>query len=157
MTEWTQPSRVLPFCILVLWLYWNAAGVVVLADNAEGGAGMLKTYELTLSSPTLEHTIGLDLATPSLIKFVQIEVAKVNNPQLIPLSFKVDFQPVRGEQIYLGSFSLFPPNNPGKFIVATRGLLKTGGIVIVTLTPLQQASEGPNIHVWVKPLEFIGE
>lgn len=140
---------------LTVLLYWWIKCITVLASNGELVLDKLKEYELTLSSPTLEQSIGQDLAAPSLKKFVQIEVTKISNPQLIPLSFTVNFQPIDGEQVYLGSFSLYPPDNPGKFIVATRGILATDGSVSVTLMPLQRIIEKQEIHVWVKPLEFL--
>src|SRR6202171_6585847 len=81
-------------------------------------------YELSLSQPTATQRISPEfLAAPSQ-KFVQIEVTAVDNPGRLPVSFSVHFQPVQGERTYLGSFSLYPPDNPGKFIVATRGQLR---------------------------------
>jgi hypothetical protein len=145
------------FAGLAVLLCCSTAGVTALAGNGEQGSDMAKAYELTLSSPTLEQSIGPDIATPSLQKFVQIEVSRVNNPQRIALSFTLHFQPARGEPVYLGTFSLFPPDNPGKFIVATRGMLQSGGTVSVTLVPLQQVTGEQEISAWIKPLTFLGE
>jgi hypothetical protein len=138
-----QFTRLTVLTVLTVLLYW-------------GGASMVKEYELTLSKSTLEQSIGPGIAS-SLKKFVQIEITKVSNPQLIPLSFAVNFQSAQGRRTYLGSFSLFPPDNPGKFIVASRGILETGGTVSVTLVPLQPVTENPKVRVWVKPLDFVGE
>ena len=135
----------------------SAAGVVERVGNGNIGPAVVGGYELSLSNPTAQQAIDLDLDTPQVKRFVQIEVTQVSNPQRIPLSFDVNFQPTRGEKIYLGSFSLFPPDNPGKFIVATQGKLKAGGVVSVTLVPLQRVSGGEEIRVHLKHLSLLAD
>jgi hypothetical protein len=111
------------------------------------------SYELSLSHPTIQQLIGADIVTPEKQKFVHISVTQVSNPQRIPLSFDVHFRPAQGEKIYLGSFSLYPPDNPGKFIVATRGKLENGGTVSVTLVPLQRVND-EDIRVHLERISF---
>lgn len=78
----------------------------------------------------------------------------MSNPQRIPLSFDIHFRPAQGAKNYLGSFSLYPADNPGKFIVATQGKLRTGGTVSVTLMPLQRVDDDEKIRVRLARLSF---
>jgi hypothetical protein len=131
--------------LLAVFVCCISAGVTTFA--ADG-------YELSLAHPTVQQLIGTDVVTPEKQKFVQIAVTQVNNPQRIPLSFDVHFRPAQGEKIYLGSFSLYPPDNPGKFIIATQGKLENGGTVSVTLVPLQRVDDEEKIRVRLARLSF---
>jgi len=154
MIERLQRRRLLLLLVVSASMYCCATGTVAQEGDEEKEP---EEYELTLKSPTLEESIGQGVAAPSLQKFVQIEVTKVDNKELVPLTFSVSFRPAKGEPVELGVFSLFPPDNPGIFIVATRGLLESGGTVTVTLVPLQDVTEEQEIRIWVKPLEYLGE
>ena len=133
---------------------------VVLAMAGNGSVGPVapvRDYELHPANPIAQQAVELDQNALQGKKFVQIEVTHVNNPQRIPLSFAVHFQPAQGEAIYLGNFSLFPPDNPGKFIVSTQGKLKSGGAVTVTLVPLQRVSGESEIRVQLKRFSFLAD
>jgi hypothetical protein len=69
----------------------------------------------------------------------------------------VHYQPIKGEKSFLGIFSLFPPNNPGTFIIATQGKLETGGIIIVSLNLLQEPRDLNEIRVLLKRISLIGD
>jgi hypothetical protein len=133
----------------------DGTGLLAMAGNGNVGPVAAGGYELRLANPIAQQAVELDQNTLQGRKFVQIEVTHVSNPRRIPLSFTVHFQPAQGEAIYLGSFSLFPPDNPGKFIVSTRGELKTGGTVTVNLVPLGDVSGEPEIRVQLKRLSFL--
>jgi hypothetical protein len=64
---------------------------------------------------------------------------------------------VRGEQSLLGIFSLFPPDNPGRFIIATQGKLEMGGTIVVALTPLEESENQKGIRVRLKRISFLRE
>lgn len=66
-------------------------------------------------------------------QFVIVEIAEVENPRRVPLAFTVTFRPARGPGVTLGTFSLYPPDNPGRFIVATQGKVHPGGQISVAL------------------------
>ena len=133
---------------LALSLVCNTVGATTVAGNDSPG------YELSLAHPTVHQLVGADVASPRTQSFVWIEVTQVRNPQRIPLSFEVGFQPGQGEKIRLGSFSLYPPDHPGRFIVATGGKLQAGGTVSVTLVPLQRAGDEARIRVRLARLTF---
>ena len=141
--------------MLMVWL-GNALGIAM-TGNGGTGSSLATGYSLDLTNRTGVMTISQEVTTPQAIKFVQIEVAKVFNPQKIPLSFSVHYQPVHGEKSLLGTFSLFPPDNPGTFIVATRGELQSGGMVIVSLVPLEHVGEKAEIQVQLKRISFMRE
>ena len=135
----------------------DATSVLAMAGNGNVGPVAAGDYELRLANPIAQQAVELDQNTLQGKKFVQIEVTHVSNPQRIPLSFAVHFQSAQGEAIYLGSFSLFPPDNPGTFIVSTQGKLKAGGAVTVTLVPLQRVGSAPEIRVQIKRLSFLAD
>lgn len=88
-------------------------------------------------------------------RFVQVEVVKVVNPKKLPVAFKVYYQTMRNEQVYLGSFGLFPSDNPGKFIVATQGKLKNGGAIVLTLVKPDKSEAGDVVQVGVRKIRFV--
>ena len=114
-------------------------------------------YSLDLDKPEVEQSIELGEADVANAKFVQVEVTQVTNPNNLPASFQVYFQPHEGEKILLGSFSLYPPNNPGKFIVPTQGKVKGEGKLILSLARLDKTHARDVVRVEVKPLKFVAD
>ena len=104
-------------------------------------------FTLTLDAPTAVQAIGPELAAARTSRFVEIEVSQVRNPALIPISFSVCFEPDEGEPVLLGVFGLFPPDNPGTFIVATAGEVRKGGSVRVTLVPATEVAAQSELNV----------
>lgn len=149
MSRCAWRRKALKFTWLAILACSMTAGVTAMAEPAAA-----RGYELSLANPTAQQLIGADVADPQMQRFVQMEVTKVTNPLRIPLSFDVHFQPAQGEKISLGSFSLFPPDNPGKFIVAAQGKLRTGGTVSVTLVPFQHAGGEEQIRVRLARIAF---
>jgi len=90
-------------------------------------------------------------------KFVQVEVTKVINPKKYPLTFEVHYQSESDVKTYLGSFSLYPSDNPGKFIVATQGKLKNEGAIILSLVIPDNIDSKDTIKVTVKRIRFLKE
>ena len=111
-------------------------------------------YYLDLNKPQIEQPIEPGDREVERSKFVQIEVSEVNNPQKYPVKFEVSYQPKDQEKIFLGSFSLFPPNNPGKFIVPTQGKVKGEGKIILSLVTSEQAKAADTLRVGVKRIRF---
>lgn len=109
---------------------------------------------LSLATPTLEQPVDA-AAVASAPAFVQVVIAAVANPQRIPVSFVLRFHARDGKASYLGSFSLFPADNPGTFIVATGDKLEAGGRVSVTLVPLQPVLSTQVVDACVASVRFI--
>ena len=108
---------------------------------------------LDLQHPELTQQIRPDDAANA--RFVQVEVIKVTNPQKRPAQFEVYYQPNDGERTLLGSFSLYPPDNPGKFIVPTQGKVKAEGKLILSLVKSDQVVAGDVVQVDVRPMKFV--
>lgn len=82
-------------------------------------------------------------------RFVRVEVKEVTNPARYGLSFEVWFEPARGSRVRLGVFSLFPADNPGKFIVPTQGKVERDGAVSVTLVATDKPAPGVPVKVGI--------
>ena len=115
-----------------------------------------KEYALDLTTRSAVQSIDPETVEPQTKKFVQITVTDVINPRKIPLSFEVHYQPVQGEKLFLGTFALFPPDNPGNFIIATQGKLQTGGVIIVSFMPLEESPDLSDLRVRLR-IALIGE
>ena len=100
---------------------------------------------LDLEHPQLSQRI--DDANPDTFDFVRLTVAQVNNPKHVGLIFGVEFIPDGGTRTNLGGFSLYPPDNPGVFIVSTHHLVKSAGLVVVTLHTATPVDSGTPLSV----------
>ena len=114
-------------------------------------------FSLDLQNPEITQKILADDGDPAKARFVQVEVIKVTNPQKRPAQFEVLYQPNDGEKILLGSFSLYPPDNPGKFIVPTQGKVKAEGKLILSLLKSDQVVPGDVVKVDIRPMKFVKE
>ena len=112
-------------------------------------------HSLDLHNPEITQKILPDDGDPATARFVQVEVVKVTNPQKRPAEFQVHYQPDEGERILLGAFSLYPPDNPGKFIVPTQGKVKAEGRLILTLVKSDRVVAGDVVKVDVRPMKFV--
>ena len=88
-------------------------------------------------------------------KFVQVQINQVDNPNLVRLSFVVHFEPDDGDSVTLGSFALFPPDNPGSFIVATQGKVNSDGRIIVSIKSLDDSSALQAVKVQIDSIKLV--
>lgn len=150
-------------CLLVLLCAACSGGTLEVANHANengvgaggDGKGGGDSYELSLKSPTVVQPIEPRDAAREDSKFVEVEVTGVVNPKKYPLTFRVHYQPKGGERIYLGSFSLYPADNPGKFIVATQGRLRGEGAVVLSLDIPENVGDKDALKVTVKRMKFL--
>ena len=112
-------------------------------------------FSLDLQNPEIKQKILPDDGDPAKARFVQVEVIKITNPQKRPAEFQVSYQPNGGEKILLGGFSLYPPDNPGKFIVPTQGKVKAEGTLILSLVKSDRVVAGDVVEVTVRPMKFV--
>src|SRR5262249_7350361 len=91
------------------------------------------SYSLNAQHSTAEQRIGSELAAPEKQKFVQIELTKIDNPDKEAIIFELFFKPEKQDRVFLGTFSPFPADRPGKFIVATQGRLSAAGTLILSM------------------------
>jgi len=71
-------------------------------------------------------------ADPSNAKFVEVQITQVTNPARAAISFTVAYR-IASQTIALGSFSLYPADHPGTFIVPTQGKIGPSGEIRVTM------------------------
>ncbi len=114
-----------------------------------------KLYYLDLNSPSIVQPIDSSEKGPEGYRFVEVEVAEVVNLKNYPVAFKVYYQTKSEEKLYLGSFGLYPSDNPGKFIVATQGKLKNEGAIILSLVIPDKVNAGDTLKVGVKRIKFV--
>ena len=147
----------LGFCVCLLaFAVTSCAGTMLnVGSPNQNDKSDQAVYSLDLQNPEITQKIVRDDADPAKARFVQVEVIKVMNPQKRPARFQVHYQPNDGDKILLGSFSLYPPDNPGKFIVPTQGKVKAEGTLILSLVKSDQVVAGDVVEVTVRPMRFV--
>ena len=90
-------------------------------------------FTFTSKSRTARQGLPSDLRSPQDYKFVEVVVVDVVNPKQHAVRFEVHYRPPNEGAIFLGTFSLFPADNPGSFIVPTQGKLRSEGELILSL------------------------
>ena len=128
-----------------------------LTNNSEpdlGNSSEKLTY-LDAERPRLIQSIEPSDRVTADVKFVQIEVVEVQNPKGYTATFKVEYQPKDSEAVLLGSFSLYPSDNPGKFIVPTQGEVKNHGAIILSLIVPDDFKTGDVLKVGVRRIKFL--
>jgi hypothetical protein len=142
--------------ILVLWVSSNC-GTLELVRNSNANAAKSEEtlYYLDLSNPSITQPIEPRSGEIEEAKLVQVEVAEVVNPKKHALTFEVHYRPKSNAKIYLGSFSLYPVDNPGKFIVATQGKVKDEGAIVLSMVILDKVDTSDPIKVGVKKIKFL--
>jgi hypothetical protein len=125
-----------------------------LTDDKRTAENNGSLYHLDAQKPTLVQAIEAgDRAQDS--KFVQVEVVEVKNPKNLAATFKVEYQTKDQEKVFLGSFSLYPSDNPGRFIVPTQGKLRNEGAVVLTLVVPDEFKSGDVFSLTVKRMKFL--
>ncbi len=120
------------------------------AMSAESPLDSLIT--LTLSQPLHRQpvaTLGTDLRT---LGFLRIEVVTVTNPQKLALSIEVLHALPSQADSLLGMVSLFPADNPGRFVVATGGRLREDGTLTVRLVTPDTGGGRDAVRLSVRPV-----
>jgi len=126
-----------------------------LANNSDTNPPHEKLSYLNADKPTLSQPIELDDKVEEGCKFVEVEVAEVRNPQKYTATFRVEYQIKPNEKISLGSFSLYPSDNPGKFIVPTQGRLRNEGAIVLSLIIPDNFGSGDVLSVGVRKIKFL--
>lgn len=133
-----------------LWLLGFAAAACT------AGSGALAPEALSsidVQHPELVQPIapGDDVAS----KFVQVEVVEVSNPARYALVFEVHYAPPDGPRLHLGDFSLYPADNPGRFLVPTQGKVRNDGALVLRMTSPDRIEPGATVRARVKRMRFL--
>jgi hypothetical protein len=153
----------LGFCVCLLTFAVAACNGTMLhvgspsqnANTSQKDKSDQAVFSLDLQNPEITQKIQPDDGDAAKGRFVQVEVIKVRNPQKRPAEFQVHYQPNPSEKILLGGFSLYPPDNPGKFIVPTQGKVKAEGTLILSLVKSDRVVAGDVVEVTVRPMKFV--
>jgi hypothetical protein len=121
------------------------------SESAKGSDATV--FHLNLASRSITQRVEPDDVAGA--RFVQVEVTEVANRRKIPLSFEVRYQAKDDTRIYLGSFALYPPDNPGKFIVATQGKVKGDGAIVLTLVISEKVDAADVVDVGIKRIRLV--
>ena len=148
-------------CFIVIFLTSCNGRTLELVKDSNGG-GVTKSddnetlYYLDINKPSIVQPLDpRHMEQGRSYKFVQVEVVKVVNPKKHALTFQVHYQLNSDVKTYLGSFSLYPADNPGKFIVATQGKLKNEGAIVLSLVIPNDVDAGDTIKVGVRKIKLL--
>ena len=125
--------------------------------SADGKEAAVTGHELSAEHSSMAREVDAAVTQPQTRKFVRVEVVAVVNPQKVPISFLVHYRAPQGAPMPLGMFSLFPPDRPGTFIVATQGRLRQGGTVTVQLVPATEKADLQGVRVRLGAVSFTRE
>ena len=112
---------------------WLLMAALAPAAGCAAERNELGVRYLDFANTTLTQPVDPASAKSGETKFVEVEVVEVVNPAVAGLSFEVYFKPAGAPRVLLGTFSLFPANNPGTFIVPTQGKVDRTGTLIVAM------------------------
>ncbi len=124
------------------------------ADEESAVAEREGSFQLDLTNRSVTKPVGSGLGDSTSAKFVEIDISEVLNPKKIRLAFEVHYQGGNGEKVLLGNFALFPPDRPGKFIVATGGHLRSEGAVVLSMLVLDEVGPADRVAVKVRHLSL---
>lgn len=86
---------------------------------------------------------------------VEVDVTAIENPELVPIYFEVQLLRADGSTTTLGSFSPFPPDNPGSFLVSAGEAAAEGGTLVVLMRPISENPPHPEaIRATIGKLEL---
>ena len=111
-------------------------------------------HHLDLAAPTLRQSVDAIRVGRLADRFVKLQLLAITNPARLSLSFEVHHMSADGRDVVLGSVSPFPTDHPGTFIVPTRGTLRAGDTLLVTLISPDSGSARRDVRVTLGPLEF---
>lgn len=109
-------------------------------------------YYVNIHKKSIEQAVNPAMLLQHTYKFVEVEVVKVFNPKKYPVIFDVYYRCINNKKILLGTFSLYPSDNPGKFIVATQGKVNKEGSIIISLTTPAKMNANDTLEVAIKKI-----
>jgi hypothetical protein len=141
-------------CCLFLVYCGNDAGEMNPQNKDESIANSNILYTLDINHTSITQSIGPEPLRPEKYKFLEIEIGGVRNPKKYPVIFEVHYRTEDGGKILLGTFSLYPPDNPGTFIVPTQGKLRGEGEIILSLLIPEKVAADDILQVTVKKIRL---
>lgn len=144
------------FCLIVILCACSSGKVLELPGGLENKPAAGDVKYVDAKNPSITRAINpSDQSANS--KFIQIQVVEVQNPKGYTATFRVDYQPKNGEKIFLGAFSLYPSDNPGIFIVATHGQVKSDGAIVISLFVPKNYRAPDVLKAGIARIQFLAE
>lgn len=140
------------YSILFHYSCGNAQSPMTDSTRAPRAGSTDELFNFDTKNRVVSQTVDAD--TIDKYKFVEVEVVRVVNPKLHAISFEVFYESTDRERVLLGTFSLFPADNPGTFIVATQGKVKDKGNLILSLTVPESARDDDALRVSTKRMKL---
>lgn len=127
--------------------------------DSPSGRSLMPTdslYQLSLREPMVRQVLDSVLGGRPRPRFVRIDVTAVTNPARVALSLELRYRDAERETV-LGSVSLFPADNPGRFIVPTLDRIGASGQLTLTLVSPDSGAGRADVRVTVRGLVFVDE
>jgi hypothetical protein len=141
-------------CVLLLTAAAGAAATPMAPDGAAAkGDDIL--YHFDLRQRQIIQPVEPRDGPVEKRRFVKIEVTKVINPNRHFVGFEVRYRTQNEKEISLGTFSLYPPDNPGTFIVPTQGRVRRAGAIVLRLVLADKVDRADSLRVDVRRIEFV--
>ena len=126
--------------------------------NQNRNEDTLSILDSTLLLTNKDRSVHIHLSTfKQQPKYIEVEVSKVINRKLNSLSFEVHYQEDGGEKLLVGTFSLYPADNPGQFLIATRNLLEKEGDLSISFLLTEETTKQDTIIVEIKSIRLIDD
>ncbi len=110
------------------------------------------TYLLTESNRSILFPV---MKNDDNYKFIEFTIGEVSNPGRYHIAFEVNFQQKdKNEKIFLSTFSSYPAGNSGRFLVATKGLLKNDGNVELTFLLPEDLKKTDSIRIKINSIKL---
>jgi hypothetical protein len=146
-----------------IWLFvWSMLSLVSFKNRMferKNNLILCESRSDTMFSLTLQHNTYDQPIRPEMVKkgfrFVKIKISKVINPGMHFLAFEVYYRPPNMGKILLGSFSLYPADNPGEFIVSAKDIVSPEGDIILTMTSPDKIPTTDSVRVTGKQICFV--
>ncbi len=113
-------------------------------------------YRISLRAPIVRQALDSMVGGRARPRFVRIDVTAVTNPARVALSLELRYRDADRETM-LGSVSLFPADNPGRFIVRTLDRIGETGQLTLTLVSPDSGAGRADVRVTVRRLVFVDE
>jgi hypothetical protein len=130
-------------------------GGSALAQSPPADSGSRAVHVIDLAHPSFAQHVVLTGGDARTFDFVQIRIVHIVNPRHIGVLFEVAFLPDGGSRVLLGSFSLYPPDNPGHFIVAAQHRVRSSGSIVVSLLTVQPVDASTPLAIGIGSVELI--
>src|SRR2546423_7456 len=127
-------------------------------SSGKSGEDADSLYYLDLSHSSLIQAIDAKATGRAVVpKFLEVDVVEVTNPKKHLVTFDVSYEPPAAPRALLGSFSLYPADNPGKFLVPTQGRVREKGTIILSLTTPDRTDSHDTVRVAVRRPKLVNQ